>query len=614
MSKLSIEISNNIDKRYEEIYKRIINWSYEEKDETEINMTVKGIITAYESKKSKINIVLKKIENIYKKRGLTNVGVAGLSYDFSYENPDPENLIPMSKVDKSKPFTYLAKNLKILFDNNDNLKEYVPNLQDNNEKWSKSFKYWQMYITLVKELMNEKVNLDILKDVDVLGRYKTFPFEEKKDEKKDFQKRDNKKQKGGEMMFPKPPNNKKNFNKKFNKNKRNFNKKNFNKKESKEKEYENTMKNIIFEEDGEFKNLWFSTKKDMKKQLYDKAEEDGVNCEDLIIENTDMRENKVVDPLTGVIYKDLKLVTQNDIRQTKENIIRIIMKIQEPDEYETYEDLRDNSPNPAIREGLKKYEMCFKSFDTDSRSGIPAKFEKTGKSKPISVEQIQKQLDEQNIKKMVLAKHFCKDYSIFTINKLKDLKLAENVPIYYEMRDKVFIFLVEYYKYSRGVIDNFIEKLKIHFKIVNNKKNNTNINKKENIINTKEISRNRELNVLIKVMSEKDREILKKISDIISKYLPFNAKRKELEEYQKKILDKMLEKYKYKIDKEIGYEKKKFEKKENKFIKKDFSKNFDKKFNKKYNNIKNNSKKSNNKKSNNKNDEINLDLNWNNND
>lgn len=605
---LPANLIKDIQNEFDIKYKKLVEWSLQlNKDEK--NRALIQIVNTYNDVVNKCAIAISKLINIYRRRELGNIGILGVESNYTYFNPDPEDLI--GKVERDgpdKPYMKIGKLIKYIFDGNDDLEEFVPkNLDESIDKWSNnnSFIYWQIYAILVENILRRKVDLSVLRSIDALGKYKTRPFFRKIEEPQ-FEKKKNQGKKGGQF---KPRSNfKSNFRPKSDvKNRINEAKKNI----EANRQYDNeTYKRIlekikiIHGENIEFKTLWEDSKEKLSKALKETAPDPIApftekKCMDNDF-NIKFEPLSAVDPLTRLKYKerDLKnLYSDQLIKKLKEDIANVLKRIKNElknDGYDiTYQEIVDRyvETKPSLVKELLNYKICFKRFNEDSIKEIAESMEKGKNKKKLDIENriFLKQLSMEGMRKYLIKKYICKDYSIFVINFVERLATPGERNKFYTLREKIVKLLVGYYGTSIKEINIFVKKIKSKFGIENK-------NIKKTIVKNrvKEVEEEEEIKLL-----EDDKKILDKVDRMIVKYPPNSPIRKKMVEKREELYQKLLERAKERLKKQM--EKKEFKKNFRKNYKRNnYKKNI---INEKANNknINENNKNENNKNINNKN-------------
>jgi len=132
--KMPQEFKGKIDVVYSERTNKLIQYLMTETDPNVKKEVLAKVIKTYNNTVGKSNEAIMKLLRIYKRRELSDIGLAGLNTEFKY---------------------IVGKDVK---------------------DWPDSFKYWQIFAILVQELLNKQVDLKILKSVNGLSRYRTQPF------------------------------------------------------------------------------------------------------------------------------------------------------------------------------------------------------------------------------------------------------------------------------------------------------------------------------------------------------------------------------------------------------------------------------------------------------
>lgn len=582
IKKLPEKLKTEIQNEYDTKVKRVEEYARQEENKTERRKIIIQIIQAYLGIIDKTDIANKKLIKIYKKRELGNIGLAGIDEDYTFLNPDPEELI--RKVERNGPdvpYKKIAELLKNIFDGNSELSKFVPEGIMRGEAtdpgtWNDSFKYWQIYVTLIENFLKPKVNLDILRSVDGLSKYRSKPFdirnlmlfEIKKKEKKDKKKE----KKGGQPPFRRfgrnrerdrrdrrdrdnrDRRNRKNFEKRDierRPNRRNFDNRNEKYKETMRKvKYSIAISNANANKNMEKQrtNLWINSKSSLEKALKNKLKTENMKI--------GFNPLSVKDPITGIVYdeEDVKMfVSEKAVTNLILKIIQLFRGIKKEERDTKIDDLMKKEGKNALDPRKKKELQGFiKSGLIDDSEDVKYY------QKDISAREVWDEKFRKNAKRYLIERGIKNDYSIFVINFIEDMN-TEEIKRFAELRESTIRFLMGYYGYSAKVISKFISLLKDKFDLTNKDiGKNINVNKINRINKTVNINENneeREKERLLEKANEKEKKIIEKIDAIIARLPPNSASREKFIKKRGEVIDVIIENIKKRIKKNEEKEK-----------------------------------------------------------
>lgn len=537
---LPSNIKRKIDNDYKIDLEKFRQWDRQPMDPKHKNdIVIKIVKDRYIKKVNNTDEALKKLIEIYQNLAISDI----VSYtNFRFQNPDPQNFIQTIKDEGTDgPYEEIGKLIKGIFDNgNTHLSDFIP---DNiNDKMNKSLRYWQIYLTLVHELLQPNVDLSVFRSVNILSRYKINAFEKQHQDKKksDKKKKKDKKQyhqKHGGKRFNPRKDKRSPFIKKQQQEQQgqqpqgqqgqqqrdklpNQGRK-IDKKQLK-KNYENTLKNIKFKEENKFISLWLQSQK-------------VFNCvgSNLKFNN----KNELEDPIFGdkMVYTPLELKPLMNINRFNDTISKICKALKDFVKSGRPESIKDN--NLFIKHLKYFKDDNIKNMNKDELLAQIPNIKDCYEKKYL----INDLINEDLIKQDIIKYEFCKHYSIFVIDNLDELKA--NPLEYDKIRKDVLKFLIGYYSYNKYVMNGFISKLRSLFKIsIKDLQLNTNKNQNQN---KKTLTQKNNIeNDIETLMTDKERKILEVIDSHIVKYGKNSDKRKKIVIIRDKFLNSVREEVK----------------------------------------------------------------------
>jgi hypothetical protein len=574
-------MKSNIDSAYKIKSERLFEYLTKETDMEDKKNVITQVVKEHRQIINRCLIAIKELTKIYKKRDISNI--AGLNIEFKFKNPDPEGLIKKKKAGETyQIYRDIADLIKSIMDGDGDINNYVPSASDILEikNWNNSFKYWQIFATLVNSLLSDDVDLTILKNVDVLDKYTFQPFKEGKSEK--TQKKQGKKQgqrskksgqRGGD--FDKGPrrddrkdfkrdgrkdgrkdfkrDDRKDFKRDDRKDFKRDDRKDFKRDDRKdfkrddkpyvdkqidskkiEGQLEETMKKIRIGDGNAEKNLWRFSEERLKDALFKKCKGKCTKNEFKIEFKDNLKPDKAIDPITGLEYTDVDLEplmkNQNIYDKILKNLTSALKNIKPTeDKHKTW----GNINNPQINE--------YKKYIEDITENLP--FFDTGS---FDEPKLKIQLSKEKILTEHITKKICDQYSIKVVRFLNQLR---HNPIqkdyFYILRANIIKMLIGYYGYSLNIIGKFINDLNSRYPtIIQSIDFKANDQQKNRIVSTEktEEMRNREFrNSIIDKFGNKERKILEKVDTIIAKLPPRSKEREIILKKRQTIVDMLVE-------------------------------------------------------------------------
>jgi hypothetical protein len=578
MDNLPKDIKNNINKIYKERTEQLLKYLRKESlDKDAKKQIIESVVRTYGKKFETTNEAVENLINIYKKRDLLEIGLAGLDVKFEYKNPDPEDFILNNNYDD------VAKMVKGIMDNgNDKLELYVPSKTMYDTKtWGPSFKYWQLYANLVGQLMQNTVNLDMLQSAKTLeNKYKTRPFLPEKKQNQQQQKKGDQKKKGKQKGGY--PNDRRRYDRRDDRwndrrrddrrgesehssrrpsglndrrddrrrdDRRGEEKKDFMRigdgKRLQQSDLNSIMQKIRVEIEDRNLSLWNHARFSLKEG-YKFMVENTENIEDEVIMTPQKKVIKFKDPLTGYIYDEedlrgLNTKTEKDkfIKKLKDKVFK---RIKVSDTNITLDDIPNITEyKPYLNLNISLNDIPPSFWRTDGNGNKGLDFGKKDIDK-----KIKKFLNDEMIEKRAFINTIGENYTLNVVNYLYRLK--EDVNTFKKLRERILLTLIGYYGHSHASIGQFLDRLKDRFEISNiefakmlgKKVDEKNKNKVTQVVNDKES--------IIQQFGNKEKEILKKVDIIIGKTLPDSKQRSEMLKKREMIINLLVDRKKKEID------------------------------------------------------------------